>query len=165
MSSVDLKNDIVVDVALNTVSQIADEVEGNIIDMARAYGATFVVNSGGLDSAGEASIKLQHSDTTLEEGFTDVPADFLIGSIVLTAEAPENEVQSVGYVGQKRYVRCVKISGSPTGIFGAVSIKFTLRHNPSEGTGSVTPPPPSKQYLLLEDGGKILQENGFGLLL
>jgi hypothetical protein len=49
---------------------------------------------------------VQHSDTDVDGDYTDVSAGDLLGSItVVDAPSEDSTVQSVGYIGNKRYVR------------------------------------------------------------
>lgn len=162
MSSVDLKSDIVTNIALPLDNYGIDIAEGNIIDMTGAYGLTFVAISSGISAAGAIEIKIEHSDVLEEDNFEDVPDRFMIGNITLTSEAPEAEVQTVGYVGKKRYVRCYKAASTVESAFGISAIKYTLRHTPAT---SIPPVISSVDFLLTEAGGKLLLEDDGRIIL
>ena len=81
-----------------------------------------VINTGAIASSGNFTAKLQESDTTTSEDFTDVVAADLIGTLpgVLLASS----VAKQGYIGNRRYIRLVTTKNSGTSIAaGAVAIK------------------------------------------
>jgi acetyl-CoA carboxylase beta subunit len=78
----------------------------------RGFGsAAFDLHTGVVTDAGAAdgfSMKLQHSDTTAAADFVDVPAGEFQGAVAVTDDAADNVIAgSMGYVGNKRYVRAV----------------------------------------------------------
>lgn len=90
--------------------------------------ATFDLETITVTDAGTASgftMKLQHSDTLVGTDFADVAADEKLGDdVTLTAETAAATIGSIGYVGNKRYVRAV-ITGT-TGTDAVVFVKGNM---------------------------------------
>jgi hypothetical protein len=80
--------------------------------------ATFDLETITVTDAGTAAgftMKLQHSDTLVGADFADVPAAEYLGDLVtLTAETAAATIGSIGYVGNKRYIRAVFTGTSGT---------------------------------------------------
>lgn len=90
--------------------------------------ATFDLETITVTDAGTVSgftMKLQHSDTLVGADFADVAAAEKIGDdVTLTAETAAATIGSIGYVGNKRYVRAV-ITGT-TGTDAVVFVKGNM---------------------------------------
>jgi hypothetical protein len=75
--------------------------------------ATFDLHTGVVTDAGTAAgftMKLQHSDTLVGADFADVASDEILGgpNVTVTLDTADNVIAgSVGYLGNKRYVRAV----------------------------------------------------------
>ncbi len=99
------------------------------IDLKGYDGAVLIINTGAIASSGNFTPKLQESDTTTSDDFTDVVAANLIGTFPSALEA--STVYKVGYIGNKRYVRTVLTKNSGTSIAaGAVIIKGYAQERP-----------------------------------
>lgn len=88
--------------------------EGNIIDMQGFESLTYVAYTGIITDAGTASgfsFEVQESDTTADADFTAVADADLIGSeadLTVTDDTDDEKlIGSIGYAGNKRYVRIV----------------------------------------------------------
>lgn len=78
----------------------------------RGFGsAAFDLHTGVVTDAGAAAgftMKLQHSNTLTGSDFADVPALEVAGSVQVTSDDADNVIAgSIGYLGNKRYVRAV----------------------------------------------------------
>ncbi|MGF7161279.1 hypothetical protein FHS85_002914 [Rhodoligotrophos appendicifer] len=92
------------------------------IDLQGFDAAAVIINTGAIVSSGNFTPKLQESDTTTNEDFTDVAAGSLIGTFPTALAA--SSVYKVGYVGTKRYIRTVLTLNSGTSIAaGAVVLR------------------------------------------
>lgn len=90
--------------------------------------ATFDLETITVTDAGTSSgftMKLQHSDTLVGADFVDVPSDEKQGDdVTLTTETPAATIGSIGYKGNKRYVRGV-FTGT-TGTDAVVNVRAHL---------------------------------------
>lgn len=102
----DLKNDIAVESALNTQLINTDVVtDGNVIDLQDYDSCTFVIQTG-VVTAGSATPIIEESDAITFGGEENVVADAdLIGTELLSIVDTSSEVKTLGYIGDKRYVR------------------------------------------------------------
>ena len=102
----------------------AATVTGTTVDTAGFESATLIVNVGAIVASGNVTLKLQHSDTTTDGDFVDVPAAQLLGSIPAALIA--STIYKQGYLGAKRYVRAKGTLNSGTSV--AYSAEFALAH-------------------------------------
>lgn len=99
------------------------------IDLGGFESAAVVINTGAIAGDGDYTAKLQESDTTTPDDFTDVDDADLVGSFPASLEA--DSVVKVGYIGNKRYVRTVITKNSGTSIAaGAVVVKGHAHDRP-----------------------------------
>jgi hypothetical protein len=99
-------------------------VTGTTVDTAGFESATLLVNVGAIAASGNVTLKLQHSDTTTDGDFVDVPAAQLLGTIPAALVASTAYKQ--GYIGAKRYVRAKGTLNSGTSV--AYGAEFILGH-------------------------------------
>lgn len=105
--------------------------DGNIIDMQGWEALTFYVQTGTVTDAGTASgfsFEVQESDDTADANFTAVADADLIGSesdLTVTDDADDNKaVGSIGYRGEKRYVRMTATGTTGTdAVVAVVAVK------------------------------------------
>ncbi|MGO6684163.1 hypothetical protein [Rhizobium leguminosarum] len=102
----------------------AATVTGTTVDTAGFESATLLVNVGAVAGAGNVTLKLQHSDTTTDGDFVDVPAAQLLG--VIPAVLVAATVYKQGYIGAKRYLRAKGTLNSGTSV--AYDASFVLAH-------------------------------------
>jgi hypothetical protein len=102
----------------------AATVTGTTVDTAGFESATLLVNVGAIAASGNVTLKLQHSDTTTDGDFVDVPAAQLLG--VIPAALVASTVYKQGYIGAKRYVRAKGTLNSGTSV--AYGAEFILGH-------------------------------------
>lgn len=133
MANTDKKNYTQATMALNapqaTVSGAAT-VEGNVVDTLEFQAITVAFYSGSVTSAGAGvTFTLQESDTTADADFTNVAViDLLLDNVdtpqTLTTISANEVVITIGYRGEKRYVRPI-ITGSAgvNAVFGGVVFK------------------------------------------
>jgi len=74
----------------------------------------FVLATGAIVSAGDFGAKVQHSDTTVDGDFVDVPAGFFDTNAPATLAAAS--AYKLGYRGTKRYVRLAYTKAGGTSI-------------------------------------------------
>lgn len=92
------------------------------IDLLGFNSASVIINTGAIVSSGNFTAKLQESDTTTSEDFTDVAAADLVGALPTALAA--STVYKQGYIGNRRYIRLVTTKNSGTSIAaGAVVVK------------------------------------------
>lgn len=113
----DLVNNLKTVLALSPAVQAAT-IKGNTIDLLGYDSCMFVFNSGAIVSAGAFAPSIQESDTTTDGDFTDVDDVDLLLPDNLPAAFAADSIVKVGYVGTKRYVRCVvtKVSGTSVAV-------------------------------------------------
>ncbi|MBY2997806.1 hypothetical protein [Rhizobium leguminosarum] len=102
----------------------AATVTGTTVDTVGFESATLLVNVGAVAGAGNVTLKLQHSDTTTDGDFVDVPAAQLLG--VIPAVLVAATVYKQGYTGAKRYLRAKGTLNSGTSV--AYDASFVLAH-------------------------------------
>jgi len=123
----DLKNDIGVVNALDvqTISTNTTTA-GDIIDLQDYEGATFILQSGTVTDGSYAVLVEEGDDSGLSDAAAVADGD-LIGTEANAAfvAADDNEVRTLGYRGEKRYIRVSLVSTGTTsgGVFGATCIK------------------------------------------
>jgi hypothetical protein len=111
----DLVNNLKTVLALSPAVQAAT-IKGNTIDLLGYDSCMFVFASGAIVGAGAFGPSIQESDTTTDGDFAHVDdADLLLPDNLPAAFAADSIVK-VGYVGTKRYVRCVVTKGSGTSV-------------------------------------------------
>ncbi len=101
---------------------------GTGVDLQGVEGARVDVNFGAWTD-GTHTPKVQESDDN--STFTDAAAGDVLGTFTaVSSSAGQNAVQSVAYLGSKRYIRVVMtVAGATTGaLSGATVIKGGLRH-------------------------------------
>ena len=84
----------------------------SLIDMQGFQALTVALTTGTVTDAGTAdgfTLKLQHSDTTAGTDFVDCSAAEVIGdNLTVTSDAADDSaIGTIGYRGNKRYVRAV----------------------------------------------------------
>ena len=121
MASFDMRNNAEFGLALSATLTGITPAAGNWIDMQGWEAVTFSVSTGVVTDAGTASgfsFEVQHSDTTAASGASAVADADLIGlesALTVTNDADDNKlVGSIGYRGDKRYVRIVATGTSAT---------------------------------------------------
>lgn len=107
---------------------IAATASGAAIDLQGFNSAEVLINTGAIASAGDFTVKLQHSDTTTSGDFTDTAATDRLGSFPASLAA--DTVYRVGYKGGKRYIRHVITKNSGTSIITGIVV---LRGHPADG--------------------------------
>lgn len=126
----DLKNDIAVEVALNPQAITTDTTtDGNAIDLQDYESCTFTFFTGTVTD-GDYTPVIEESDTGDFSGEETAVADAdLIGTEANVAFADnddDNKVGTIGYIGDKRYVRFTVVStntSSGAAVIGAHVIK------------------------------------------
>jgi hypothetical protein len=96
-----------------------------LVDMQGYNALTAIVNTGTITAAGSGiTFKLQHSDTTAAVDFTDCAASEVVGSATaVTTDGQDNVcLGSIGYVGNKRYVRLAAVGAATSN--GVVFAQF-----------------------------------------
>lgn len=124
MASKDLYNNLKHVSSVVPAVNSAATVTGTTVDTKGFESAMMAVNVGAIASAGDVTLKLQHSDTDVDGDFVDVPATQLQGSVPATLEAATTYKQ--GYLGDKRYVRAKGTLNGGTSV--AYSVEFLLGH-------------------------------------
>ena len=99
-------------------------LKGSTVDTQGFGSALLVVNTGAIDTGGDFSVALQHSDTTTDADFANVTAADLLGTLPTTLAA--STVYRQGYIGKRRYVRAVITKAAGTSI--AAGAAFVLGH-------------------------------------
>lgn len=134
----DLKSRLGVCPVAPPVDLVHTNTKSKIVDLQGWKGCAFLVTAGvatGGDGSNYATPKLQESDTTADADFTDVvSADY---SEIPTGQGDVNtsnvpaklttagETRLIGYIGAKRYVRCVLTytgTGITAGLIGVVAL-------------------------------------------
>jgi len=138
----DLKNNISVVQTIAPVAGAAD-ANGATVDLQGYESCTFVINMGieGITLSGSNKIEIELEESTDDSTWTDVTASTsVIGAtpdssgVVATfddnAETPS--VATVGYIGDKRYVRAVANFSGTHGTatpYSVTAIRGSARHN------------------------------------
>ncbi len=138
----DERNNAEYALALSATLSGATPAKGTLIDMQGFDAVTFVVATATVTDAGDAtgfSFEVQECDTTADTSFTAVADADLIGlesALKVTADANDDKlIGSIGYIGEKRYVRIVA-TGS-TGTNAVVSVQATKRHGGLQGEATI----------------------------
>lgn len=144
MANRDGKTSLTIATGINATLSGATPAKGNIADLQGFESATFALLRGTVTDAGDANgivIEIQESDTTADTAFTAVSDTNLIGletALSILVDTSDNEpVGTIGYVGNKRYVRAVATgsTGTNAAIYGV-----WLLNNPSIAPLSSTDP-------------------------
>lgn len=114
MANVDMKNNTAIAKAIQATLSGTTPSKGNIVDTLGYAAVTFAFMTGTVTDAGTASgfsFEIQHSDTTADADFAAVSDTYLVGTeaaLTVTSDSADGvPVGVIGYVGGKRYVRCV----------------------------------------------------------
>ena len=128
--------------ALSATLVGATPAKGKWIDMRGFRACTFVVSTGTVTDAGTASgfrFELQESDAITDLSATAVAPVDLVGTeaaLTVTSDASDDIlVGSIGYVGQKRYVRIVCTGTALSS--AAVTVQATKRRGAVQGTATI----------------------------
>lgn len=142
MAQFDTRNDAEYGLALSATLSGTSASAGNWIDMQGWESVTFTVSTGTVTDAGTASgfsFEVQESDTTAAADATAVADADLIGlesALTVTADTDDNKlIGSIGYRGNKRYVRVV--ATGTTGTDAAVSVHAIKRMGANMGTATI----------------------------
>jgi fluoride ion exporter CrcB/FEX len=121
----DLYHNLEVKTSLAPKTRTASE-NGTGVDL-QGFEAALVVIHAGTITDGTHTPKLQESDDN--STWSDVGSSDLLGSF---SNISSNSIQTVGYIGSKRYIRVVAtVSGATSGgIYGATIVKGAPRHAP-----------------------------------
>ncbi|QQQ19829.1 hypothetical protein JIP62_07015 [Brevundimonas vitis] len=98
------------------------------IDLQGFNSAEVLIQTGAIASAGDFTVKLQHSDTATSGDFADTASTDRLGSFPASLAA--DSVYRVGYKGGKRYVRTVVTKNGGTSIIAGITV---LRGHPADG--------------------------------
>jgi len=114
MAKFDMKSSKVVAQAINATLSGTTPSKGNIVDTLGYQAVTFAFLTGTVTDAGDATgfaCEIQECDTTADASFTAVADADLVGlesALTVTLDTADvDPVGMIGYVGSKRYVRCV----------------------------------------------------------
>lgn len=127
MRLTDTRSETSIAYGINATLSGTTPATGNIVDLADYGSATFVLITGTVTDAGAASgfsIVVQESDTTAAADFTAVADADLVGTeaaLAVTVDTDDNKaIGSIGYIGNKRYVRVVitGTTGTDAGVAG-----------------------------------------------
>lgn len=128
MAKFDMRNPAEYAMALSATLSGTTPAKGGLLDMQGWEALTLTVSTGTVTDAGTASgfaFEVQESDTTADGDFTAVADADLIGlenELTVTDDASDNIlVGSIGYRGEKRYVRIV--ATGTTGTDAAVTVQ------------------------------------------
>lgn len=141
MAAFDMKSD------LNFTRGANLTVENNTqnsdpVDMQGWESLTVVCHTGAVTASGaDINFKLQHSDTTADGDFEDVPSAGLIGAAdPVDDNADDNLIKgTIGYVGDKRYVRLSAVgSAAADAVVFGVYVRGRSHSRPVDPVGAVT---------------------------
>lgn len=142
MASFDMRNNAEFGLALSATLSGTTPSAGTWIDLQGWQALTFSVSTGTVTDAGTASgfaFEVQHSDTTAAADATAVADADLIGTeagLTVTSDTDDNKlVGSIGYRGEKRYVRIVATGTAGTN--AVVSVHARKDKGASMGTASI----------------------------
>lgn len=142
MAKYDERNPREYGLALSATLSGATPAAGDWIDMQGFEALTFVVSTGTVTDAGTASgfsFEIQESDTTAAADATAVADADLIGlesALTVTSDTADNDlIGSIGYRGEKRYVRVV--ATGTTGTNAVVSVIAVKGYRSIQGTASI----------------------------
>jgi hypothetical protein len=141
MAKFDTRNNAEYALALSATLSGTTPSAGGAIDMQGWESVTFTVSTGTVTDAGTASgfsFEVQESDSQ-DSGYTAVADADLIGAesdLTVTSDTDDNVmVGSIGYRGDKRYVRIV--ATGTAGTDAAVTVHAIKRIGAVEGTATV----------------------------
>jgi hypothetical protein len=131
----DLHNNIAI-VQLLAPQTLTADTYSKILDLQNFESAEILINVGTcatVDStANYVTPKIEESDSLKNADFAAVDSANLLGALaaIVTTDA---QIQKVGYVGNKRYIRILAdatgtVGGVPMGVVGILSL---ARHNPA----------------------------------
>lgn len=123
----DLYHDYVVEHSIYPADHAAAKGGDAIIDLQGFEGALVICYSGLLTT--DTVFALEHGDESDLSDAADVPDSDLLGSEPTLLAATDNEVETFGYIGSKRYLRVKTTAGA--GIAGAKIMKGIPRHAPA----------------------------------
>lgn len=142
MASFDMRNNAEFGLALSATLSGTTPSAGNWIDLQGWQALTFSVSTGAVTDAGTAAgfaFEVQHSDTTAASGATAVADADLIGTeagLTVTSDDDDNKlIGSIGYRGEKRYVRIVATGTAGTN--AVVSVHARKDKGASMGSASI----------------------------
>jgi hypothetical protein len=142
MAKFDERNGKEYALALSTTLDGTTKAEGTWIDMQGYESLTFVVATGTITDAGTASgfsFQVEEGDTTADASATAVADADLIGTesaLTVTDDDTDNTlVGSIGYRGDKRYVRMT--ATGTTGTDGDVHVVAIKGRGTLQGTASI----------------------------
>jgi len=115
-------------ISLAPAARTANEA-GAAVDLAGFYGALVVIETGAITD-GTHTFELQESADG--SNWAPVADTDLLGTEPVVKAGDENKVFSVGYLGDKRYIRvAVNVSdASNGGVYSAVVLRGFPRHAP-----------------------------------
>lgn len=121
MAKFDMRNNAEYGLALSATLSGTTKAEGDWIDMQGWEAVTFTVSTGTVTDAGTASgfsFQVEESDTTADADATAVADADLIGlesALTVTSDTADNDfIGSIGYRGEKRYVRMTAVGTTLT---------------------------------------------------
>lgn len=125
----DLHSNLSVVQTLAPAARTASE-DGAGVDLANADGALVEIATGAITD-GTHTIEIQESDD--DSTYTAVADADLIGTEPAIGSADDNKVYTIGYLGNKRYIRVSVTVANATsgGVYGANVIKGGLRKYPA----------------------------------
>jgi len=133
MAKFDMRNGSEYGLALSATLSGATPAAGDWIDMQGWQAVTFSVSTGTVTDAGTASgfaFEVQESDTTAAAAATAVADADLIGlesALTVTSDDADNDfIGTIGYRGDKRYVRIV--ATGTTGTNAVVTVHARKDH-------------------------------------
>lgn len=101
--------------------------KGEIIDTAFFNSMEFTLVAGIINIASTYTMVLQDSDTDQDIDFVDVADEFILGDPALAFIInPGDALVSLGYIGEKRFVRANVNSVGPNGVDGAEALGILL---------------------------------------
>lgn len=138
----DERNNAEYGVGLSVTLSGTTKAEGDWIDMQGWGSLTFTVSTGAVADAGTASgfsFQVEEGDDTTDAGATAVADADLIGAesdLTVTDDSSDNVfVGSIGYRGNKRYVRMTAVG--TTGTDAAVTVHAIKRIGAVEATATI----------------------------
>ena len=145
MAKFDERNNAEYAMGLSATLSGTTAAKGNIIDMRGFEALTYTVSTGTVTDAGTASgfgFEVQESDTTADAAFTAVANADLVGlesALTVTSDSDDDKlIGSIGYVGDKRYVRIVATGTSGTN--AVVTVHAAKRRGANQGSATVATP-------------------------
>lgn len=142
MAKFDMRNNAEYGLGLSATLSGATPAAGDWIDMQGWEALTFTVSTGTVTDAGTASgfaFEVQESDTTAAVDATAVVDADLIGTeVALTVTSDDDDdkfIGSIGYRGEKRYVRIV--ATGTTGTNAAVTVQARKDKGAVMGVASI----------------------------